>query len=154
MTLESRFWAKVRKSERCWQWIAFIDKAGYGRIGAGSEILYAHRLSYEIHFGAIPDGLVIDHKCRNRACVNPRHLHAVSRKQNVENQGGAAVSNRSSGLRNVYFHRPSGRWYVRVGHLGTSVHGGYFATKEEANAAAIALRNQLFTNNLADKESA
>jgi hypothetical protein len=85
--LEQRFWAKVEKlPSGCWRWTAFCDKAGYARLrqaGRGSEVLYAHRLSYEMHKGPIPVSRVLDHLCRNRWCVNPDHLEAVSNRVNV-----------------------------------------------------------------------
>lgn len=149
-SLMDRFMAKVGDQSGCWEWTAFIDRAGYARIGIGRSVHYAHRVAHELFVGPIPDGLDVDHKCRNRACVNPAHLHAVTRKQNLENLAGANSGNRSTGKRNVYQHKPSGRFYVRVGHGGRSVYGGYFGTVAEADHAATALRNQLFTNNLAD----
>lgn len=152
MTLESRFLAKIGNRDGCWEWTAFKDKAGYARIGLGRDnVLYAHRVSYELYVGAIPDGAVIDHKCRNRGCVNPDHLHAVTHSQNLENLGGANVSNKSSGIRNVHFHKASGLWYVRVCHQGTSHHRGYFKDIRDAERAAIELRNALFSNNLIDR---
>lgn len=154
MTLKARFFAKVVKSEGCWTWTAFIDKAGYARIGSGRVVLYGHRVSYEMHHGPIPTGMVVDHKCRNRSCVNPEHLHIVTRKQNHENLGGPNATNKSTRIRNVYLHKPSGRWYVRVGHAGRSYYGGYFNSVELAEQAARALRNRLHTNNLKDRESA
>jgi len=155
MTLEQRFIAKVGSRDGCWKWTAFVDKAGYARIGLGrNQVLYGHRVSYELYVGPIPDGMEIDHKCRNRSCVNPDHLQPVSRKRNAENLNGANASNKSSGVRNVYLHKPSGRWYVRIGHNNTSVYGGYFDTVDAAEMAAIAIRNEIHTNNLKDRESA
>ena len=152
-SLRDRFFAKVGSTDDCWEWTAHIDPAGYGRIGDGRRgVLYAHRVSFELHFGPIPPDRLIDHKCRNRGCVNPDHLQAVTHKQNLENLAGANRANKSTGIRNVYLHKASGRFCVRVGHNGQSIHGGYFATVEEADRAARELRARLFTNNLADQE--
>lgn len=67
----------------CWNWVAYLDRNGYGRIGiTHRKYVYAHRLSYEAFVGDIPDGLHIDHLCRNPACVNPEHLEPVTNKEN------------------------------------------------------------------------
>ena len=63
----------------CWLWTGPLNNKGYGRSGDG----YAHRRSYEIFTGPIPEGLEIDHLCRNRRCVNPEHLEAVTHVENL-----------------------------------------------------------------------
>lgn len=82
-----RFWSKVEKTENCWNWIGARMKSGYGEITLtspnGKFVLYAHRLSYMLYVdGYIPDGMTIDHLCRNRSCINPMHLEVVTPEEN------------------------------------------------------------------------
>lgn len=84
LSIEDKFWSKVSKAEGgCWIWQGYIAETGYGRLNASGKTVYAHRASYEIHVGPIPEGLTIDHLCRVRACVNPDHLEVVTLKENI-----------------------------------------------------------------------
>jgi len=80
-----RFWMKVdmREGEDCWPWRGAIDSGGYGDFRVDGRTEEAHRLAYEYIKGDIPEGLVIDHLCRNRSCVNPFHMEAVTDGVNI-----------------------------------------------------------------------
>lgn len=81
---EADFWARVDKSDGCWEWKAALTLAGYGKVQLPSgKTGAAHRLAYERVNGPIPEGLVIDHLCRNKKCVRPDHLEAVTVKENT-----------------------------------------------------------------------
>lgn len=87
---------KFTAGDGCWEWHASLNDGGYGQMagGPGSSPLRAHRVMYEWLIGPIPDGLVIDHLCRNRACVNPAHMEPVTRGENVK-RGVAAEATRA-----------------------------------------------------------
>lgn len=83
MTPEDRFWAKVDQSGDCWTWAGVKDDRGYGRFTVQGRKVLTHRFAYELLVGPIPDGLVIDHLCRNPRCVNPAHLEPVTTRENL-----------------------------------------------------------------------
>jgi hypothetical protein len=82
-TREERFWAKVKKTKDCWIWCGPRDRQGYGRFrDSPTTNAGAHRYAYELLVGRIPDGLTIDHLCRNTSCVRPDHLEPVTGIEN------------------------------------------------------------------------
>lgn len=98
---EARFWSKVdmRGPDECWPWTAYIDPSkGYGQFGRGRRVdgvVNSHRAAYEFTYGAVPPGMHVDHKCHNnsgctggkdcphRKCCNPKHLEAVTQRENI-----------------------------------------------------------------------
>ncbi len=95
--LEKRFWDKVdvKGPDDCWLWTAGMFSSGYGQIRVGGKSRLAHRVSYEIHSGPIPDGMQVNHTCsgrypkgsgENRRCVNPSHLKLGTAKSNSKDR--------------------------------------------------------------------
>jgi hypothetical protein len=96
--IEERFWTKVNKLELgCWIWTGTKNEKGYGTLAVydgRNKSVRAHRISYELFHGRIPNGMVIDHICRNRLCVNPHHLRAVDHRTNsIENSSSVTAIN-------------------------------------------------------------
>lgn len=80
----ARLLEKVNKRpDGCWIWTASGFWDGYGKFHLDGKSVRAHRASYELFVGPIPDGLVIDHLCRVPRCVNPQHLEPVTVRENT-----------------------------------------------------------------------
>jgi hypothetical protein len=85
-----RFWSKIEPVGECWEWQASVNAGGYGRFWLSvHEYEMAHRFAYELLAGPIPEGMTLDHLCRNRLCCNPEHLEPVSLAENIRR--GAAT---------------------------------------------------------------
>lgn len=84
-SLSQTVWARVgvKSSDECWPWTGFIKSNGYGSLNYRGKTHQAHRVVYEILVAPIRDGMVIDHVCSRRDCVNPRHLHQVKQGENL-----------------------------------------------------------------------
>jgi hypothetical protein len=147
-TVEERFWPKVKKTPTCWLWTACTSN-GYGMLYADGRTQGAHRISYALHNGPIPAGLVIDHICQNPSCVNPDHLRTAAHKQNMEHVRPSNAN--TSGYRGVSKHRD--RWSAYVVHNGRQQHVGIYKTPEDAAEAARLKRLELFTHNDLDRAS-
>lgn len=151
----SRFWSKVAAQDPgtgCMLWTAGFGMDGrYGRFQVAGKVYYAHRIAFVLSEGRqLAAGAYVDHKCHVTQCVNPAHLHEVTAKLNSENRLGAQRT-AESGVRGVNWNGTHKMWVVRVGHAGVRHFGGYFNDLQSAEQAAIALRNNLYTNNLQDR---
>jgi hypothetical protein len=149
-----RYWAKVEESEGCWLWTAATVPSGYGIFHhRDNHCSQAHRVSFEMVNGAIPDRMQVDHTCHNRRCVKPEHLRLVTQKQNGENRADAANQNSKSGVRGVQWRKDRNAWRAKVYHNGRQ-YQKTCRTMAEAEAAVVALRNGLFTHNDVDRRQA
>ncbi len=94
--LMARFMALVSKlpdEPGCWLWTGYYTGGQYGGFYVAGKMLRAHRFSYEALVGPIPDGLVLDHICRVRLCVNPSHLRVVTQFENTMIGEGVTARN-------------------------------------------------------------
>jgi len=110
LSQEERFWKNVRKetSGEChWIWTRYISPDGYGiaHFGAREQTQHAHRVSWELEKGKVPEEKCVLHECLNRACVNPAHLYLGTRKDNMDR----AVAQGRVGLKNRGENAPSAK---------------------------------------------
>ncbi|TRZ69451.1 MAG: HNH endonuclease [Nitrosopumilaceae archaeon] len=118
-----RFWSKVNITPSCWTWKA-SHRHGYSQFSIGNKHIDGHIFSYELFEGKIPKGLVIDHLCRNKGCVNPAHLQLTTIQNNVLRGISVPAINARKLLCNEghSLHprkessRPQGRRYCKICH--------------------------------------
>ena len=136
-TTEERLDGRSRWEGECLVWTGGKSE-GYGAWTDHGKKVYAHRASWERANGPIPDGMVIDHLCWNRACILPAHLRAITQAENNQNYQGAR-SDSISGIRGVHFRKSTGKWMATA----KSKYVGVYATSDEASRAASAARKSL-----------
>lgn len=92
-----RIFAKTKKFNDCLLFTGYIRNDGYGMIRLGKKCVFVHRFVYACVRGVIKNGLMIDHLCRNRSCVNPQHLELVTNKENIlRGVGPTAINSRKT----------------------------------------------------------
>ncbi|HEU4341010.1 MAG TPA: HNH endonuclease [Candidatus Binatia bacterium] len=157
-----RFWGKVDKEKsntfyngsRCWEWTGGLIRGGYALINLSGKKCLVHRVSYELNFGDIPDGLFVCHHCDNPCCVNPNHFFLGTQQDNVDDRdnkkrlywfrGEEHPNHKLSDeqiaeIRNLY--RPlargkySGRWLAKEYGISTSQVSNIVTYKQRKNSS-------------------
>lgn len=140
-TPEESFLARTSKKGGCIVWTGAITSSGYGSIWDGERVVQAHRYSWERANGPIPAGMVVDHMCFVKSCVNVKHLRVITQAQNAQNVRGAR-KNSKTGIRGVAFHKATGKWTATVQSGGKPFYELHDSI-EEASEAVIRMRQEL-----------
>lgn len=127
----------------CLVWIGERNFGGYGAQQFRGRKWMTHRIAWTLVNGEIPEGMEVNHKCWNRACVNVDHLNLATRSENKAYRSGPQ-SNSTSGVRNVYWNKLRGYWYVSVETPEKNHTKSGFKSPEEAAEYAEQLRQELF----------
>jgi len=129
----------VGAPDECWPWSRSVSSGGYGQFYVDGRLRTAHRLAYELTIGPVPEGLQLDHLCRNRRCCNPTHLEPVTGAENIR---------RSPAHNGAKTHCPQGHAYAGRNLVINSTNGGRMcricqntSSRERKRRARAAARN-------------
>ena len=110
--MRQRFSKHVAKDASCWNWTGHRTTKGYGQFNVGGVPDYAHRVSVRLDGRTIPDGMQVDHLCRNTSCVRPSHLDVVSHAENTRRRDVRRTGR--SGVPGITWHEGRQRWRVYI----------------------------------------
>lgn len=159
MSFEERFWSRVDKGApppvhasglgNCWAWTGYKHKFGYGMISRDGRhaMLTTHRVSWEMHNGAIPPKMVVMHRCDNPACVNPEHLAVGTQGDNMRDAREKGRTSKPPALRGETNGRAKLTWEAvetirarrRAGQSYSELGRAFGVSKEVARNAALGI---------------
>lgn len=144
---EVRFWLGVRSSkDGCWEWQRCRTPQGYGQVAVDRVRWIAHRYSWHLHFGPIPRGLFVCHRCDNPPCVNPAHLFLGTHQDNMRDMAEKGRAARSKGRP----HGPSGVRTNFHSHVGTKNPNGRLTEEAAKQIISRLATGELYTAIAAD----
>lgn len=143
----ARLLPKIQKNETgCWEFQGALNSRGYGCIGFGAKgvSILTHRLAYEHERGPIPEGLEIDHLCRNRKCCNPDHLEVVTRHENnVRGESPSSINDKATHCRHGHARLPSLRTRMLLPESGCLRCKQLASRRHQAKLTAASLRKRI-----------
>lgn len=145
---DERFWYRVEFTETCWLWHGYRDRRGYGQFKSNSHprMVLVHRWAYERLGNKIPDGLTLDHLCRNTSCLRPDHLEPVTKAENTRRQPYSAAQ-----WQTAKTHCPKGHPYEGDNLILRRQNGGVARVCRECKLARARIDNARYA--LAQKEA-
>lgn len=149
---EETFARRTRREGECLVWTGVLVGRGYGRFTVEGKAVMAHRYAWERVNGPVPEGMVVDHICHNKSCVEIAHLRLATPGQNSANRSGAQKSHKSTGVRNVYPNKKGFRVTICKGRK--LHHFGTYPTLDEAAKVADEKRREMFGEYAGDDERA
>lgn len=139
-TAEQRFWVKVRKGDGCWEWQSATNGKGYGRFQLTStSTVMAHRYSYELAHGPIPDGMMVCHECDNPCCVKPAHLFLGTARDNAQDRAKKGRSASFHGDRSPRARLSGDDVLLIVELAGAGWSGADLATRFQTSQSTVSL---------------
>lgn len=155
MIQEDRFFSHIDKTNNCWLWLGAKNNNGYGLVGSGGKCFLAHRISWELRNGEIPENMCVLHKCDNPACVNPDHLWIGTQLENIadmDKKKRRVISRGASHCNSIKTHCPRGHEYneentcYRINKFGSKIRFCVTCGRQHAKSQRLQAKLQRLQN--------